>query len=34
VALRDGKIGRQAAVEAIAARYQEWVKAFEAARTA
>jgi myo-inositol catabolism protein IolC len=34
VALRDGKIARQAAVEAIAARYQEWVKAFEAARTA
>jgi 5-dehydro-2-deoxygluconokinase len=33
VALRDGKIARQAAVEAIAGRYQEWVKAFEAART-
>jgi len=33
VALRDGKMARQAAVEAIAARYLEWVKAFETART-
>jgi myo-inositol catabolism protein IolC len=33
VALRDGKMSRQAAVEAIAARYLEWVKAFEGQRT-
>jgi len=33
VALRDGKMSRPAAVEAIAARYLEWVKAFEGART-
>ena len=34
VGLRDGKTSRLAAVEAIAARYLEWVAAFEGARAA
>jgi myo-inositol catabolism protein IolC len=32
VGLRDGTLGRQQAIEAIAARYREWVDLFEAPR--